>query len=439
MSYLDKYCKFIDSLPKTVNKAKKLHKKVVFGYTSNLDILLKWDVNIFNAILKKYLKDRPSVKEGESIDSMEDFARILSYYLLEGLGGEVDISNIEVCNFLEKYFETEPALGGTAAQGCAALGAIGFPSIIHLTDSSREVCKFINYPDVSLISDNELVSAIEGVTDTNPIKHFILQYDKGDIIEINGKQYVIPVSNRLIMDYDNVHKYLPVQYEFTQYIEENAKDFYSYSISGFNLIVDINTLHSRLKELERHYSKLKQENPKCILYLEGAHYLNSECKHIVFEKLAQYIDILGMNEEELVAMTEKIGIRTNQNDLNSVLIGLDSIISKYPVKGIVLHTKDYAMYYGKRINEIDIEKGLTLGNLMAATKARTGVYGSREDCRESLSLELSPIGLAFAEELENLETKQYTCIVPSRYMKYPKSTIGLGDTFVAGVQIGFIN
>lgn len=32
----------------------------------------------------------------------------------------------------------------------------------------------------------------------------------------------------------------------------------------------------------------------------------------------------------------------------------------------------------------------------------------------------------------------YACLVPSRYMDRPKSTIGLGDTFAAGVQLAFI-
>jgi len=183
---------------------------------------------------------------------------------------------------------------------------------------------------------------------------------------------------------------------------------------------------------------VKKENPDCIIYLEAAHYTCPDIQKAVFERMGPQVDILGMNEEELVDFTARMGVATDPNSLESVLQGLDAVISKYSVKGLVLHTKDYALYCGQKLTGVNLEKGLTIGNLMAATKARIGVYGTIEDCRETLAWELSPIGLQFAEELAGLETKHYTCLVPARYNQHPKSTIGLGDTFVAGVQMGFI-
>ena len=96
------------------------------------------------------------------------------------------------------------------------------------------------------------------------------------------------------------------------------------------------------------------------------------------------------------------------------------------------------MYYGNELPNIDIEKGLTMGNLMSGTRARTGRYGDQKDCEETLSLPLSPTGLRFAQEVENISSSRSICLVPSRYMEKPAYTIGLGDTFVAGVQMAFI-
>ena len=53
-------------------------------------------------------------------------------------------------------------------------------------------------------------------------------------------------------------------------------------------------------------------------------------------------------------------------------------------------------------------------------------------------MELSKDGLAFAAELEELAPPEYVRLVPSRYLENPKYTIGLGDTFVAGVHTCFI-
>ena len=46
-----------------------------------------------------------------------------------------------------------------------------------------------------------------------------------------------------------------------------------------------------------------------------------------------------------------------------------------------MHTKDYSMYYGSELYGIDLEKALTLGNLLSGTRARIGHYGSLEECR----------------------------------------------------------
>ena len=88
--------------------------------------------------------------------------------------------------------------------------------------------------------------------------------------------------------------------------------------------------------------------------------------------------------------------------------------------------------------DFDIELGLALGNLLSATKARTGHYGSLDDCKKTLEIPLSPAGLGFVEKLSGAKLPRSCYLVPSRYMKNPVSTIGLGDCFVAGMQICFI-
>jgi len=57
---------------------------------------------------------------------------------------------------------------------------------------------------------------------------------------------------------------------------------------------------------------------------------------------------------------------------------------------------------------------------------------------ETLSLALSPAGMAFAEQLERINTDKQKKLVHSRYIENPKCTIGLGDTFMASVLISFV-
>lgn len=439
MGYQDKYGVYLEQLERDAERAEGSSRSLVFGFTSNYDVVLKWDADTYNGLLRKYLKEEPRMEEGDVIDSMESFARITSDYIIKGLGGSIDITSLKVCQTLSGLFEGEDALGGTCAQGAAALASLGIPVSVCLTDWSREVCSLLAKPGVSAVKGDKLVPLEECVSDEAPVYHMILQFQKGDRLEIHGKSYEIPVSNRLILFYDKIHKYVKIKKDFLNYWDARTERVSAYLASGFDAIVDMDVIRWRMAELLPHLKLLKEKNPEAVLYFEGAYYMNNSVKEYICEQLASCADIFGMNEEELEMQMKKEGKEFSKNSLPSVLEALRLLLKKYPVGGVVLHTKDYAMYFGKELPGIDIEKGLTMGNLMSGTRARLGKYGNLQELKESVGcMELSRDGLAFAAELEMLQPREYVRLVPSRYLENPKYTIGLGDTFVAGVHTCFI-
>lgn len=438
MAYFDKYSFYCEKINKNIENIRNNDKRLAIGYTSDLDIILQWNEKTVNDILSAYLQSEPEITEQDAIDSLESLARIISFYMVNGLGGETDITDVKVCDFLKERFLTTYGLGGTCAQQAVAIGKIGIPALVHITDRSKEVCQLMDGVGLETVVDKGLAPLAQSATDEPPVIHMILQYPKGAKLRIQGKEAEIPLSNRLIMDYDTIHKYLPLEQSFLDYCENNAEDIAAYSISGFNAILDPAIMRQRSNELVRHIDNIKKKNPACKVYLEGAFYLNPMVKDIVFSELAKSVDILGMNEEELVEHVENHSKAIDKDNLASVLNGLEHMLNTFPVKGIVLHTKDYSMYYGAQDNTVDFEMGLTMGNLLSGTRARIGDYGTYEDCKGTIELPLSKAGLLFAEQLEDMQTARYVKIVPSRYMEYPQCTIGLGDTFVAGFLTAFV-
>ena len=438
MTYRDQYAKYHQHLPQDAERVKASGARIILGYTSDLDVVLDWNDEVFADLLSTNLHEEPSTRTGDVIDSMEAFARIVSYYMIHGLGGEIDITNIAVCEYLEKRFHTGYALGGTCAQGAAALNALGFPVIAHITDRSNEVCRLMSGAGLDTVTREGVAPMMQSATSELPVRHMILQYPKGATVTFEGRIWQAPISNRLIMDFDTIHKAMPVDPWFYDYCEKEARQILVYCISGLNGIIDEHVMAEKVDELIRHYQTVKQGNPDCMIYLEGACYLNPELKNLVFDRLSSVVDLYGMNEEELVEHAERFGQRTDKEDLSSVLKALRLLLEKYPVRGIILHTKDYAMYFGRKLANCDIEKGLTIGNLMAATRARTGRYGSYDDCRETMNLALSAEGIRFVEALGQEKLEEQVYIVPSRYMEHPKYTIGLGDTFMAGCLTAFV-
>ena len=438
MGYTDKYLDCLEASAVIARWCEQTGKRPALGYTSNLDVVVEWDEEEWGRLLEEYLKGPPSFTEGEVISCMEDLARVVCFFALNGLGGEVEVDNADVVAEIKRRFGFRYGLGGTCAQGAAALGAIGVPVLIHITDTSEEVVNFLACEGAETVKNGERVPINSVQSNMPALVHLIMQFTKSGKLCVQGKNIAVPLSNRVIIDYDQVHKRLPVERSFMAYLEEHAEMICSYDISGFNAILDMAVLAERVDELSGHYKRLKDKNPNLFIYLESAHYFSSAARDYVYGALADYIDIMGMNEEELVDFAEKSGILVEKDDIGTVITCLDHMLQAFPVRGFVLHTKDYSMYYGQEPGQVNIELGLTMGNLMSGTRARTGRYGTYEDCRETLELSLSETGLRFYEELQNRRLKYHAVLVPSRYMERPKYTIGLGDTFVAGMQLGFL-
>ncbi len=438
MEYVDHYEKYLSEINEDIAYCRENGKRVVFGYTSNTDVLLTYHEEDVNRLLAAYLKEEPFIKEDDVIDSMETFARYIAYFMMNGLGGEADISDYQVVEYLLTHFEHSFSLGGTAAQGAAALASTGMPLLVHISDRSEEVCTMMTYPGLNTVRDGKVIP-ITGIQQGAPVYHIVFSFTKGDKFRIGGQEYEVPVANRVILDYDTIHKDINVDKGFIDYLEEHASDVISYNLSGYNAIIDKELALARLRQLTGHYKRMKEKNPDCMIYFESAHYLSPKVKYIVYQEISPFINIMGMNEEELVAHTREHGVSIDKDDLKDVIRGMDVIIEKYRVNGIIMHTKDYSMYYGEDLKRVNLEKALTLGNLLSGTRARVGHYGTLAECAESIQkMPLSETGIRFAKELANLHLKKMAALVPSRYIEKPVCTIGLGDTFVAGVQFAFI-
>ena len=285
--YTDRYQEYLQLVPDKIRRCEETGRRAVLAYASNLDVLVRWNCESFNRFLAEYLKEEPSFQEGDEIASEEDLARILSYFVIHGLGGEVDITSRKVIDVLTEYFDVEYGLGGTCAQGAAALGSMGIPVLVHITDCSKDVIRQMSGIRIEAVKHGRAVPVETCVSGEEALCHFIVQFTKDDVIRVFGKEYKVRLSNRLIMGYDTVHKVLPVEEEFLAYCEKNAKDICSYDISGFNAVTDRKIMQERLERLAVHYRSVKEKNPDCRIYFESAHFINNEIREYTYQTLAE--------------------------------------------------------------------------------------------------------------------------------------------------------
>jgi len=432
-----KYISAFDKIEKTVEKKRKSHQYPAMGYTSNLDLISNFNVEKFNQLINDELPELSTqdLKIADKIDSVEKLIQTVAYFCVKGIGGEVDIEDEKL---LTKYFDWEYGIGGTAVQAAMALAAIKCPSIVHLTEKSREMCDLLADPNLYTVLENgELANTDQIKSLTEHEIHFIIQFKKDDIIKLSDQEIKIPDSNRLIITQTTINKNLPLSTAYFKYIEDNAEKISSNVLSSFNVIEDKDLLLDRLNYIKNHLKKFRAKNNSGIIFFEDAHYHKLEIKKLCMQNIYPELDILSLNEEELEYTLNVYDFPVEIDDISSCVKGAEYLREKFGIKkGVIVHTKDYSMYVGQDL-KINIEAGLIYGNLLATAKAKYGHYGNIEEISELFELELSPRGVSAREKIDNNLDSNEVIIVPTKYIDKPKYTIGLGDTFVAGVQLCF--
>lgn len=437
MQIEEKYQKVYMNLPAVIAGRKEKRIYPALGFQTNLDLLCQFHVHQLNDLLETYLPEEnlSGMMYADSIETIEDLLRSLVYYCIRGTGGEVDISNI---SFMPGCFQWDKAIGGSGAQAAMALSALGCPSIVHMTDNSKDVCDIMYKSDVYTVSDGgELVHTDKITCLTESEIHYIIQFKKGDEICLGAQRAVIPASNRLIITQLTVNAELPLSQPYLTYIEKHAKDISSYVLSSFNGINDRDVALEKVLILKEHLRKYKEANPDGIVYFEDACYHDRDVRKCCMEVLYPQSDIVSFNEEELEYTLKSLSHPFDPEDIFSCIRGADDIKEMFSVrKGIIVHTKDYSMYVGENPG-CDIETGLICGNMIATGKTFTGKYAVWDVLERVNELPLSKTGLKYREAAENSEWSDKVVIVPTKYVDKPNFTIGLGDSFLSGVQICF--
>ena len=438
MEIEEKYLALFGSLGKTIQKRISENRFPAMGLTTNLDLLCEFQVEKLNELIERFL---PGLKSSElcpaaEISTPQELIQTIAYFCVNGIGGEVDLKNLELMN---RNFRFRRAIGGTSAQAAMALAAVGMPSVIHLTDDSKEVCKILDSPLIYTVSESGRPVHTGQLSQKNKQEvHYIIQFQKGGTVHFSDRELRVPVSNRLILTNVTVNGSLPLSQPYFSYIESNAQKFSSNVLSSFNCLRSREDLQRRLDFIRQHLKKYKRGNPKGIVFFEDAHYHSNDIKKFCMETIYPYIDIVSLNEEELKSTLALYGATVRPDDILSCVEGMVAIRRKFRVrKGVIVHTKDYSLYAGDRIDGCDIESGLIYGNLLATAKAMGGFYGTKDRLAEVVKLSLSEKGKKDAAALKNSRYGREAILVPSKYIDRPKYTIGLGDSFVAGLQICF--
>ena len=427
-SFERRYHQVMEDIAKASGQARKW---LSVGFTSNLDQVLGWDPQKMSELLQIHCTRIPE-QPRTFVHTPEELLSDIAWYLKAGRGGELEIEEAELCDFFRQHFRCEDALGGTGVQAAAALAAAGIRCFCHPSDRSREVYRLLDYPAMRTVEGEKVVQMGQATPVGRPMCHFIVQFLKGDRIYFAQEDFIIPNSNRLIITYDTLNEDLRPDPGYLRYVENHAEEFSTCLYSGINCVTPEDRLARCLEGLEEHAQRTRANHPGIVLFLEDAHYHYPELHRMVYQTLPRHMDVMGMNEDEFQDVLDLMGMEKPHNAQGIARQALRLREKLRLRKGLIVHTKDWAMFIGDR-QGLDPERALISGNLFGTSRARLGKYASVEEIADSLEVPLSETGLALAREMETFGEE--IAFVPAKCMERPTFTVGLGDCFTAGILV----
>jgi ADP-dependent phosphofructokinase/glucokinase len=355
----------------------------------------------------------------ERLDALDDLARsgpegpagALTAEVMHRIGaggdGEVFVPAPELAPLLGRLLGPPACtqVGGTGTQAAWALAMLGAPAVIALADRSREQLAVV-HEAIGLAAPGGVVPAKGVAPAGTPPKppHLILEYTAGT----PWRGGVVPRSSRIIVrlaadgvERDTAFAGLPVG------------DVGAGLVSGLNGIDDGDEESRRwLTGVVRGW----RDGGLPLIHLELAEYPTPELLAAAARGYGGLAHSLGLSLAELDILHGGPDPATAARDL----------ARRWGYDRVVVHADTWSLAVHRGMPS---GTALRTGNLLAAARARHGApaAGLSPDPAAVYSDDLPPGG--------RLGDGWWADVAPAPYLARPAATIGLGDTFVAGLLL----
>ena len=336
----------------------------------------------------------------------ERFARMLLERACAGVGGEIRVDWPGGPAWLDRNIAFRLDMGGTGPHVARALSALGAPALLALRARSPEQLGVLD-PRISLADGGRAVPAGSvAASQPNAPKTYIFEFTKGRPLGARTP----PRSSRIIVRFADSG--LESDRDFESLSCRRAGEAGAAVLSGFNTVA-IDQLEAVLARTRELVTRWRAAGIPTI-HLELAGYARPENLDQTLSALTGSITSLGMSFSEFRALV-------SNPDLAS---GMRALGDRLQVRRVCVHADDWAA--AATLDDPERERAALLtGSLLASTRAARG--------RSVFPREL-PAGAVFGEPpaLPDALGRWQLVACATPYLAHPVTTLGLGDTFVAG-------
>uniref|UniRef100_UPI002631B1CE ADP-specific phosphofructokinase n=1 Tax=Thermococcus sp. TaxID=35749 RepID=UPI002631B1CE len=290
----------------------------------------------------------------------------------------------------------------------------------------------------------------------DPVKvNRIFEFRAGTTFRLGDETVTVPFSGRFIVSarFDSIRIYTePGLKPFLPEIGLVADGAILSGYQGIKLrYSDGKDANHYLREAKRDILLLKRED-NIKVHLEFASIQNRELRKKVIYNLFPLVDSVGMDESEIAYVLSALGYPElsdrifTYNRIEDTVLGGKILIDEMNLEVLQIHTIYYIMYIthsNNPLSEEELRSSLEVAATLAAARASLGDIRSPEDFKRGLGVPYNERGeyvkLRFEEARRRLRTREYkVVIIPTRLVRNPVSTVGLGDTISAGAFTSYL-
>ena len=458
---IDLWNKLYKKAPDTLAKMSKI-KRVACAFNSCIDSVVKLSGKDF---INLFLKQKSSLKELQnivqrSVNSPIDLLRGVFNCFCNGIAEEWVAEKPEMFDWMLKNLGVKKMqIGGQGGIIANTLSLTEINQIIVHSNalSNLQAQQFFNRKNLlSFDKNGNLKQASKINRDKISSIHWIVEFDKGDKISIEGKEFICPKSNRFIITYDPPLFNFVIDNNFIKYTNNNKFNYFI--LSGYQALSAKNDALKHIKKSVEIIHNWKKQSPKSIIHLEIASTQDKLVRKYLAEHLIPNVDSIGMNERETMDILEilnqsKLLEKCRKSPSSSNLFdAIITIKNKLKCPRIQLHMfglyitvqdKKYSLSPNKNRN------GMILAATSAASKALYGQLSKPDYILKSYGMNVSEIGIKELTTLSShlkkselltkgiCEYKNFDIIaVPTIIIDQPKTLVGMGDTISSFSLVG---
>ena len=454
------WLKNFSTVPETLKRMKEVGA-VATAFNTNIDAVLKVSGKKIVELAKQLglgLKELEDIKQTK-LEQPSDVLKGLFKCFKNGIAEEWLTEDTLVYDWMvENLGYDRLQMGGQGGIVANALAVTGVQKVYAHTNSlpklqAEQFLKRENLMSFDHEGKEKPAYSINREVDI-PLIHWILEFDKNDSVELDGKTFTCPKSNRFIATYDPLNLHLVMDEHFVNNIAKKKIDYIV--LSGFHALTEKNN-GVKLQDDALPIIKGWKDNGD-LIHLEIASTQDIAVRKAIIKKIAPIVDSVGVNEREAIDILEVTGYEDLaekcNKDTHSVNMFEAILNIKKHIKTPRIQLHMFGLYItiqdkGYKVKPEENLRGMMLAATVAAGKAGTGNINEEKNLLWAQGQEVSDVGLNELRDLsEHIKKPELLShgiaefdgfdiiAIPTILVEKPVTLVGMGDTISSISLVG---